>query len=268
MLNRLARTLRGGGICLTVKVGLTDPQACEVAALCGVDAVWLDREHCVGGWGGLYSQVLAANRRSADTIVRVPRGSYSDLVIPYEMGAGAIMVPRVTTAAEAEDLVQRTKFHPVGQRPLDGGNTDGDFAQLPFHDYMTRAHESTLLVLQLESPEAVANADTIAAVPGVDAIFFGPGDFAQAAGIPGDLGHRLVGEAQQRVAEAAQRAEITAGTVCHGATSVAELGHQGYRLINVGADVVALAEVFRRQVDTARATLTTDTPPIPNSTSN
>jgi len=246
----LAGKLRSGATCFLVKVGLTDPQACEVAALAGPDAIWLDREHCVGGWDGLYTQILAANRRGADTIVRVPRGSYSDLVIPYEMGAGAVMVPRVSTAEEAEHLVQQAKFHPIGQRPLDGGNTDGDFAQLPFDDYMARAAE-TLLVLQLESPEAVANAGAIAATPGVDAIFFGPGDFAQAAGIPGQLDHPQVAEARQRVAEVAHIAGIVAGTVT-GGTSVSALASQGYRLIAVAADVVAMAQGLRAAVNAAQ----------------
>lgn len=252
----LARKLRNGDTCFTIKVGMTDPQVCEVAAMCGPDAIWLDREHCVGGGEGLYTQILAANRRGADVIVRVPRGSYSDLVIPFEMGAGAVMVPRVTTAEEAAGLVQQAKFHPVGQRPLDGGNVDGDFAQLPYADYFARTHASTLLVVQLESPEAVANADAIATVPGIDAIFFGPGDFAQAAGIPGQLDHQLVAEAQQRVADAAGAAGIVAGTVNHGATTLETLLGQGYRLINIGADVIALATGLRAKVEAARAALT------------
>lgn len=251
MNHSLSRKLSEGATCFLVKVGLTDPQACEVAALTGPDAIWLDREHCVGGWDGLYTQILAANRRGADVVVRVPRGSYSDLVIPYEMGAGAVMVPRVTSVEEAESLVQQAKFHPVGQRPLDGGNTDGDFAQLPPDEYLARASATTLLVLQLESPEAVANAEAIAAVPGVDGIFFGPGDFAQAAGIPGQLGHRLVIEARQRVADAAIAAGIVAGTVSGGST-VAALVAQGYRLIAIAADVVAMAAGLKDAVGAAK----------------
>ncbi|MBZ2198997.1 HpcH/HpaI aldolase family protein [Occultella gossypii] len=254
MLSSLAQHLRAGELALTIKVNLSDPQVCEIAALAGADAVWLDREHCVGDWPGLYHQILAARRRDTEAIVRVPRGSYSDIVKPYELGASAVMVPQIADLNDAAAVVAQAKFAPVGERALDGGNSDGDFGRLAFGDYMERAERDTLLILQLESPAAVEQADRIAALAGVDVVFFGPGDFAQKAGIPGQFGHADVLAAQEAVADAARNNGIVAGTVLHPGTSVESLVTQGFTLINVAADGGELRKALSNRIAAARHT--------------
>lgn len=252
MASSLAQHLRSGEIAFTVKMNLPDPQACEIAGLAGADAVWLDREHCVGDWAGLYHQILAARRRDTDAIVRVPRGSYSDIVKPYEMGAGAVMVPQVADLDDAAAVVAQAKFAPVGERALDGGNSDGDFGQLSCTEYLARAARDTVLILQLESPAAVEQADRIAALVGVDVVYFGPGDFAQKAGIPGQYGHAEVLAAQDAVATAARNNGIVAGTVLHPGTTLESLVTQGFTLINVAADGGELRRALRDRLAEAR----------------
>jgi len=66
-----------------------------------------------------------------------------------------------------------TRFMPLGRRPMDGGNIDGAFCQVPVTDYIHHANTERLLILQIESPEALANVEAIAAVPGFDALLFG-----------------------------------------------------------------------------------------------
>ncbi len=68
----------------------------------------------------------AAKVFDVDAIVRVPRGSYSDMIRPLELDAAGIMVPHVMSAEDARQVVRWTRFAPVGLRPLDGGNADGD----------------------------------------------------------------------------------------------------------------------------------------------
>lgn len=256
MPSSLAQQLRAGEIAFTIKVNLSDPQVCEIVGLAGADAVWLDREHCVGDWPGLYHQILAARRRDTEAIVRVPRGSYSDIVKPYELGATAVMVPQIADVEDAAAVVSQAKFAPVGERALDGGNSDGDFGRLAFSDYMRRAARDTLLILQLESPAAVAQADRIAALDGVDVVFFGPGDFAQRAGIPGQFGHADVLAAQESVAVAARNNGIVAGTVLHPGTDLESLVAQGYTLINVTADGGELGRALHSRLNEARRVAT------------
>lgn len=246
--------LRTGEPVFTLKINMADARAVEIAALSGIDAVWVDREHCAGDWSDTYHQILAGRAHQTDVIVRTSRGAYSDLIKPLELGAAAIMVPQIRNAADAADVARMTKFHPVGLRALDGGNVDGEYAALPTADYLARANNERLTIVQIESPEALAEVDQIAATDGIDMLFFGPGDFAHALGRPGELTEPAVVEGQRRVAAACTRAGKWSGTVCHGGTSVEELLDQGYSLINIGGDVVSLRRRFDALVASAHAT--------------
>ena len=129
--SRVLKKLRAGKVASCVKLNLADPRAAEIAAMCGVDCVWLDQEHVPNDSRDIENQVRAAKVHDVDAVVRVPRGSYSDLVHPLEMDATGIMVPHVMSLDDARRVVWQTRFHPVGRRPLDGGNADGAYCMIP-----------------------------------------------------------------------------------------------------------------------------------------
>lgn len=242
--SRVLRTLRAGGTASCVKINLADPRVVEIAALAGFDCVWLDMEHVPTDWRDLENAVRAGKGHDCDTIVRVERGSYSDLVRPLEMDAAGIMVPHVMSGLEAVQIATQTRFHPLGRRALDGGNADGAYCGAPLATYLRHANEQRLIIVQIEDPEVMAELDVIAAVPGIDMLFFGPGDFTHGLGIPGRFDDPRVHEARRLVAEAARRHGKFAGTVTS-ADGIETCRTLGYRLLSVGADVVALGEAFR-----------------------
>src|SRR5690606_18597951 len=124
-----------------------------------------------------------------DTIVRVEKGSYSGYVKPFEADATGIMVPHVTSADEARQVVQWTRFHPLGRRAIDGGNADARFCRIGTREYIEHSNRERFIIIQIESPEAVANVDEIAAVDGFDMLLFGPGDYSHLIGEAGNLNH-------------------------------------------------------------------------------
>lgn len=250
--SRVLRVLRSGGTAVCVKLNLGDARVAELAALSGVDCVWVDMEHTANDWSAVQGQIMAAKIHDVDTVVRVSRGGYSDYVRPLELDAAGIMVPHVMSAADAASVVRTTRFYPVGLRALDGGNADGGYGLLPMASYMAGANQQRLTIVQIEDAEAVEEVERIAAVPGLDMVFFGPGDFSQSIGRPGELDHPEVIAARERVAAAAVAAGKYAGTVT-GGWSVAEVVSLGYRFVNVTADVIALADVFTDTVAKARA---------------
>ena len=91
--SRLLRLLREKQIPATLKVNLSEPRVIELAALCGVDAVWICNEHVPNDWIGLENQIRAARLHNIDSLVRVARGSYSDYIKPFEADATGIIVP-------------------------------------------------------------------------------------------------------------------------------------------------------------------------------
>lgn len=237
-------TLRTGASATSMKINLSDPRIIELCGIAGLDAVWLCNEHVPNDWLNMESQIRAAKLHNMDTIVRVERGSYSGYVKPFEADATGIMVPHVTTAEEAKQVVEWTRFHPLGRRALDGGNADASFCQIPINEYIEHSNTERLIILQIESPEGVQNVEEIAEVDGYDLLLFGPGDFSHLIGEAGNLNHPKVLQARRRVAAAATRNgkfAMSAGLM--GAHE--ELEEEGYRFFNIGADVVGMGEFFK-----------------------
>src|SRR5689334_10814026 len=112
--SRILRLIRDGQLPTVLKINLSDPRVIEVIGLCGVDAVWLCNEHVPNDWLMLENQVRAARIHGIDTIVRVSRGSYSDYVRPLEAGATGIIVPHVSSADEARQIIEWVRFNPIG----------------------------------------------------------------------------------------------------------------------------------------------------------
>jgi len=242
--SRVLATMRAGGVAVSVKLNLSDPRAAEIAGLCGFDCVWLDREHCTNTLRDIEDQVRAIKMTGADALVRVPRGSYSDLVHPLEMDAAGIMVPHVMSADDARRVAWQTRFHPVGRRPVDSGNADGAYTMIPLVDYMEQANRERFVIIQIEDPEPLEELDEIVRVEGIDVVLFGPCDFSQGIGDPGNYDNPKVIAARRRVAEASRAAGKFAGTTGSPETC-ASLVDEGFQFINLGSDVVSLGQAFK-----------------------
>ncbi|MEO6245038.1 MAG: aldolase/citrate lyase family protein [Opitutaceae bacterium] len=265
--SRVLSLIRRQQLPTILKINLSDPRVIEIAGLSGVDAVWLCTEHVPNDWIGLENQIRAARLHNIDSIVRVGRGSYSDYIRPLEAGATGILVPHVADAAEARQIVEWVRFHPLGKRALDGGNIDGQFCMVPMDDYLHHSNTERIVILQIESPEALEHVEQIAAVPGFDGLLFGPGDFSHRVGKAGQLDAPEVVAARKRVAAAARKHgkfAMTAGLIAPFADLVAE----GHQLFGIGADVVAVSAYVKQRLELVRghiATLPADLKPAPTS---
>lgn len=250
--SRVLHLLREKQLPTVLKINLSDPRVIEIAGLSGVDAVWLCTEHVPNDWIGLESQIRSARVHDIDTLVRVGRGSYSDYIRPFEAGATGIIVPHVTTADEARRIVEWVRFHPLGKRALDGGNVDGQFCLVPMEEYLVHSNTERMVILQIESPEALENVEAILSVPGFDGVLFGPGDFSHRIGKPGQLDDPEVVAARQRVAAAAVKNgkfAMTAGLIA----PLPQLVAEGHRLIGIGADVVGLGNYVKQRLELVRS---------------
>ncbi|MCC6581041.1 MAG: aldolase [Phycisphaeraceae bacterium] len=246
--SRMLAKMRAGGVVFSCKANINDPRVIEIMGYCGYDAVWLCREHVPTSWETVEQQVRAAKLWNMDAVVRVSRGDYSDMIVALEMDATAVMVPHVFTAAEARQVARMTKFHPVGRRPWDGGNTDGKWGTIPAEVYMSSANVQRFNILQIEDPEALDELDDIAATPGIDMLLFGPADFSQGIGIPGMTRDPRVEDVRRRIADTCRNHGIFAGTVA-GVDDIERYVEMGYQYLNVGADVICLTNQLRHITD-------------------
>ena len=242
--SRVLEKLRNGQVVRCTKINLADPRVVEIAALCGFDCVWVDMEHVSNDWSAIENQIRAAKIHNVDTLVRVSKGCYSDYVKPLEADAAGIMVPHVMSAKEAKEIVWQTKFHPLGRRPLDGGNADGHFSMMATGDYIKHANEQRFIIIQIEDPEPLSELEEIAATDGIDMLFFGPADFSQGIGAVGQWDHPEIVKTRKTIAKIARANNKIAATIGPPA-NFQELVDMGYQFISTGADVAALSIYYK-----------------------
>ena len=242
--SRVLRKLRAGEVVSCFNAHF-DAQVTDIAGMYGFDCLWLDNEHLASDYPAMRAHIWAAKSHDMDVMVRVPRGSYSDYIKPLELDAAGIMVPHVMGVEDARKVIRMTRFHPTGRRPLDGGNADGAYATLELSEYLSQANKERFVVLQIEDPEPLDEIDAIAALDGVDMLFFGPADFSHAIGAPGEWDHPSLIEARKIVAGAAARHGKFAG-IPGSTDNMDELVELGYRFIALGADVVAVGQYCKR----------------------
>ena len=255
--SRVLRKLRAGETVCSFKLNLSCGQAAELVAMTGFDCIWLDMEHIAQDWSVIAAQNYAAKTYDTDVMVRVSRGGYSDYIKPFEMDATGIMVPHIMNLDDARKVVHFTRFHPIGRRPIDGGNSDGCYTMVDLDDYIKQSNEQRFVVLQIEDPEPLDSLEAIAELEGYDMLFFGPGDFSQGIGAPGQWNHPLLLKTREQVAKIARKYGKFAGTT-GSIDNYKNLIEMGYNFVNLGSDVVGLtaycqklAGEFKRGVNQA-----------------
>jgi 4-hydroxy-2-oxoheptanedioate aldolase len=238
------------------------------------DALWFDLEHFDLPTQELAVLNLVARAFPVTTIARFKAADYQTVMRILETGVGGIMAAMVNSADEARQIVQWAKFNNpapgpgevTGTRGWNGGNIDAAYATLPALDYIRHSNTQTMIICQIETQVAVDAAAAIAAVPGVDGLFFGPGDFSVAVGVPGQIDHESVRQAMARVAGAATAAGKWWGTVAVGPDMCARVHALGARLICPGGDVKVMQAGVRELVKTFGAVPAANgaaTPPPP-----
>jgi 4-hydroxy-2-oxoheptanedioate aldolase len=234
---------------LLTQLHLTDPSVFELASLMGFDGIWMDLEHHTYSMETATALMRAARVGSCDIVARAAKGEFMRVSRLLEAGAQGIMYPRCDDAAEAAEVVQWSKFAPMGKRGFDGGNPDMPYATMPVAEYIKLANEQTFIVIQIEEQSALANAHAIAEVDGVEIMFLGPADYTVLSGIPGQFEHPSVSEALKQLAKAATAAGKHWGTPAFSSEHAKQLLDMGATFICHMADIVMIRDGLRRVQD-------------------
>jgi 2-keto-3-deoxy-L-rhamnonate aldolase RhmA len=193
---------------LSLGVGIRVVRTGEIARMmqsAGFDWLWIDLEHGPHSLD-LASQIsLAALDAGITPLVRVPEGQFDMATRALDGGAWGIVMPHVDTAEEAREVVDRVKFPPVGHRSSGGMLPHFGYRAMGGGEATRLINETMLTVVMLETPKAIANADAIAAVPGVDVLLIGTGDLTLELGISGDYGNPQILSAYETVIGACRR---------------------------------------------------------------
>lgn len=203
------------------------------------DWIWIDGQHGELGFADVLALVRACDLIRRPAFVRVPGHDPGAIGRALDTGATAVIVPCVDTVAQAQALVQAAKFPPLGGRSYGSRRSIDLYGRL----YSDTANTDTLLVVQLESPLAIANAEAIAAIPGIDALFLGPDDLMLRRGFPMNTPRTpaALGDDLRAVAAACRRHGKRAVAIGITPEMTAFSASLGFDLIVGGADVGFLA---------------------------
>ncbi|HVC54715.1 MAG TPA: aldolase/citrate lyase family protein [Stellaceae bacterium] len=203
--NHAKRMLKRNELVLCFGVNqLRTPNIAMIAAACGFDAVYIDLEHNPTSLETAAGVCVAALGMGLTPIARVSSHDPHDATRILDCGAQGVMVPHVQNAAEAKAIVDACLYHPKGHRSAFGSGPALGYSATPQAEVCTILNEQTLLMAMIETPEAVANVDQIAAVDGIDVLHIGASDLSTEMGIPGQYTHERMRAAFEAVGHAAR----------------------------------------------------------------
>jgi 4-hydroxy-2-oxoheptanedioate aldolase len=175
-----------------------------------------------------------------DCLWRPPTKEKNALYRLLEDGVAGLMIPHVATAEEAHALVQAIKFPPLGDRGFCGGGRDAAYWIGKPPDYTEQANNETFLTVQIETPQALENAAAIAAVPGVDVLFLGPGDMSLRLGCSPAVSDPVMLDVQKKLNAACVRHGKAWGRPVGTAADVKAVVELGARLVAYGSEFGAI----------------------------
>lgn len=190
---------------LALGIGLRQARTVDTGRImktCGYDWLFIDMEHAAMSVDTTVQISVAAQDAGITPIVRVPGFQHFHASRVLDGGAQGIVVPHVNTADVAREMVSNCKYPPIGHRSVAGGLPQIGFRSLPMAEATQAVNASTLVVVMIETPEAVENIEAIAAVDGADVLLVGTNDLCMEMGIPGQVGDPKIGEVFERLTAA------------------------------------------------------------------
>ena len=226
---------------LCLGVGLRQSRTVDIGkimATSGYDWLFIDMEHNSMDID-IASQIsVAAQDAGITPIVRVPDFAHHHATRVLDCGAMGVVFPHVENADIAKKLVSYCLYPPKGHRSMTGVLPQLDFKQQAIADVAHTINDNMLIVIMLESPEAIANVDSIAAVDGIDVVLIGTNDLCMEMGIPGDYSNPKVKDAYRKVIEACKKYKKTPGMGgVYNEELMSEYINMGMKFILSGSDL-------------------------------
>ena len=224
-----------------------------MTAQSGLDFICIDWEHAQIARDTIENLVRAADVHRVPAIVRVPGHAPEAIAAALDSGARGVLVPRVSTAAQAASAVRSARYPPLGERGVGPGRAAGYGYRIP--EYLARANAEIVVAVQVETAEGLANVEAIAATDGVDVAFVGPGDLSVSIGAIGPAGADRLGQAIETIIGAARGHDRIAGIFCARPEDVGKWAGKGATFFILASDTMFLGAGVAAASDAARNAL-------------
>lgn len=221
----------------------------EALSGAGFDWVLIDMQHGCMDYDMALSMIRAVDLGAAEPIVRVPWNDPGVIGRALDAGALGVVIPMIQSAADARRAVDACLYPPAGSRsfgPVRVGLRDGP-------GYFAEANDRVAVIPMIETAQALAEVEEIAATPGVDALFVGPFDLSIALGLPpGDNdGEPVFDGAIARISAAARSAGVATAILSNSKIAPLRI-RQGFQMVSVMTDINLLGAAARAELDTVR----------------
>lgn len=242
-------------------ISLFSPLSAEIMAQAGYDVAMIDLEHGPGGLLEAIAMMQAVESHGCSPIIRASSSNIVDIKRVLDIGPMGIMVPNVRNAEEARSVIAHCRYAPEGDR----GAAPGYMRAMGYSgfggcarngkEYSAFMKEDFMLILQVESANAVEEIDSIVSTEGIDMVFVGPADLSASLGNLGGFNSQDFQQAIARIESETLKAKTSLGTIPFSNWTAERLYQTGYQLVISGADAMLLASAAKKDLqalETAR----------------
>ena len=236
-MNALKQRLKQGDVVLgQLLLEFFTPGIGPMLDACGMDFVVFDMEHGRCDIALLEGMIASCRGSRIVPLARVPDLNFAPLSRVLDLGARGVMVPRVETREQAEQIVAQLKYAPQGRRGVALGVAH-DLYRAGGAEFFPQANEDTMVIIQLETARAFENLDAIVSVPGVDVAWVGHYDLTVSMGIPAQFDHPGLLAAMDDLVTACSKYGVAPGFLPPTQESAAQWISKGFRMISLGSDI-------------------------------
>ena len=242
--NTFKQALKDGKAQIGLWASFADPYIAEALATTGFDWLLLDGEHAPNDLRSVLGQLQAVAPYPTHPIVRPPIGDVVLIKQYLEIGAQTLLIPMVDTAEQAARMVAATRYPPRGVRGVgSAGARSSRWSGVPH--YLHEADDEMCVLVQVETKTGLANLAEIAAVDGVDGVFFGPADLSASMGFLGRPAHPEVVAALTQGIAAVRAAGKAPGILMTDNIASRYYLDQGALFVAVGVDAMMLVQAAK-----------------------
>jgi 2-keto-3-deoxy-L-rhamnonate aldolase RhmA len=251
--NPIKKRLAGGETVFgTMAFEFASPGLAPVVANAGADFILLDMEHSGWSFETIKSRIALAHGAGLAPFVNPPGDEFSLITRCLDLGAFGVMVPVVESRAQAEAIVQATRYPPLGRRGSAFGVAHTEYRSENVPALIAAADARTMVIVKIETAKGVANADEIMAVPGVDVGFVGHTDLSVSLGRPADFDHPGFIAARDSVLAACQRHGKAAGCLVPSPEAGRAWIARGFRFVAYLGDIWLLGGALRSGIESMK----------------
>ena len=250
--NPIKQRLRAGQASIGVFQNVVSPSISELFGLVGFEFICIDAEHGPMAVESCEAMIRAADAAGVPAIVRIAENTPQNILRYLDAGALGVQIPMVNTAEQAQAVVSAVKYPPVGRRGLAAVRANGWGLAGNLGDYTRQANAETLVVVQVETTQAIENLDAILAVEGVDVVFLGPTDLSTSLGYPGEPNRAEVQEVIGSLVKRIHAAGRASGTIAYDSAAIDRVKQRGVQYI-LGGLVPLLVSASRSYLAEVRA---------------